>query len=167
MRLAYLSRTAPLLSVLSGMENVILPALYHRRYGREEAEQIACTLMEELQCHCDTTLLPAYLTPLQRTQLAIARAAILQPDALIMDEPYHELELSERSIIDDFLGHWGKQQALLIGTRSLRFVKIYADQIMFAGKDSVYHFAGWDELCQSENREIQNYLQQYHHNYDL
>ena len=167
MRLAYLSRTAPLLSVLSAMENVILPALYHQRYDRDAAEQIAVDLLADLQCECDLSLLPAFLTPLQRTQLAIARMAILDPDALFLDEPYHELELSERTLIDHFLEQWGQQHALIIGTRSLRFVRAYADRIIFAGNNSLYHFASWQDLCQSDHGEVQNYLQQYHHNYDL
>lgn len=167
LKIGFVSRTAPLLSVLNGLENVILPTLYHKRMSRAEAEAAAKGLLLELSCQADLSLLPAYLTPLERTQLAIARGIILEPPVMLLEEPYHELNSSERGSITSFLSAWSKEHSLVVSTSNLNFAKKQADRIIFADKEKILYFDSWQGFVQSDETLVKNYLQQYRDSYYL
>jgi ABC-type polar amino acid transport system ATPase subunit len=135
--------------------------------ARNEAEAVARMLLSRLDCHADLNLLPAYLTPLERTQLAIARAAIMEPAVLFLEEPYHELEHNEHNIINAFLKEWANNRALVISTRNLHFVKQQADQIIFAAAKKILYFDSWEAFNASEEMSVRVYLQQYRENYSI
>ena len=166
-KVGFVARTAPLLSVLNGIENVVLPALYHKIMTRNEAEAAARILLARLECTADMTLLPAYLTSLERTQLAIARAAILDPSVLFLEEPYHELEVNEHNIINAFLKEWAESRALVISTRNLYFVKQQADRIIFADENKILYFESWEAFSGSDDLDVMEYLHQYRENYSI
>jgi polar amino acid transport system ATP-binding protein len=167
LKLGFVTRTAPILSVLNGLENTVLPALYHKRMSRPEAESAARTLLQELRCEADLSLLPAYLTPLERTQLAIARAAILAPPVLLLEEPFHDLDIDEHDCINPYLGQWAKTHALVVSTRNLNFVKRYADRILFAGEDRILYFDAWQAFDDCPEGSVRDYLQHYRNSYDI
>lgn len=167
LKLGFVTRTAPLLSVLNGLQNVILPVLYHKMMSRDEAQSVARRYLEMLRCDADLTLLPAYMSPLERTQLAIARAALLDPAVLLLEEPYHELEIDEHEQINAFLVEWAKAHALVISTQNLRFVKRHADRIVFAGEDKVLYFESWNSFMESTDKRVRSYLEHYRRSYYL
>ncbi|MGM0593474.1 MAG: ATP-binding cassette domain-containing protein [Pseudomonadota bacterium] len=166
-RLGFVTRTAPLLSVLNGLDNITLPALYHRHLTRPQARRRAEELLQELAFEADTNSLPAYLSPLQRTQLAIARAAILSPPVLFLEEPFHGLDASEYGGIEPFLRRWSEQQALVVSTRNLRFVKRQGQQILFAAAEKILYFDNWAALTASTNRDVQKLLRNYRDNHHI
>jgi polar amino acid transport system ATP-binding protein len=167
LKLGFVDRTAPILSVLNGLENVILPTLYHKRMSRAEAETAAKGLLIELDCQADLSLLPAYLTPLERTQLAIARSVILEPPVMLLEEPYHELDSNENDRISTFLAEWSQKHSLVISTRNLNFVKNQANRIIFADQEKILYFDSWQEFVQSDETLVSKYLQQYRDSYYL
>ena len=166
-RIGFVTRRAPLLSVLNGLENVLFPALYHKLFPRKEAEQRARELIAQLHCHADLTLLPAYLTPLERTQLAIARAAILDPEVMFLEEPFHELDIRDHEEINEFLRAWTLHHALVMSTRNLHFVRHHSNQIVFAGIRGIHYFDSWETFTKSDAEEVQAYLRHYREIYEL
>ena len=161
-KLSYISRGGRLVSVLNGMDNIILPALYHKLYSPSEAIQKARALLTELQFIGDTQALPAFNTPLQNTQLAIARAMILEPLVLLLNHPYYKLEINEQNTINQFLQKWCVSRPLLISTNNQRFVKDRAEWIVFLGEQNIYHFSSWSDLCQNNSEEVLHYLKHFH-----
>ncbi|HEY9034681.1 MAG TPA: ATP-binding cassette domain-containing protein [Pseudomonadales bacterium] len=94
-RIAYLNRDSSLLSVLSMLDNIVQPALYHKLAERDELVARARALLDEIG-PLDPALLqqlPAYLDPRSYAQALLARALLLQPQILILD---------------DFFGHYDK-----------------------------------------------------------
>lgn len=166
-RIGFVTRRAPLLSVLNGLENVLLPALYHKHYNRREAEHRARELATELNCRANLQLLPAFITPLERVQLAIARAAILDPPVMFLEEPFHELDIEDHREISGFLRNWSEQHSLVMSTRDLHFVRHNDCQIIFAGCDGIYYFDSWRALRESEEKEPRSYLDDYQKFYQL
>lgn len=164
-QIGFVARGAPLLSVLPGLENVMLPALYHNRMTREEAKVRAIELLEENQCECDYSKLPAHLTQQQRLHLAIARATILEPEILFIDEPFSGLSLTEQRPVFDYLVGSRSKRALVVATHNLHLVKELAPQILFLGKSSAMHFANWSSLTTSQESEVVDYLELYQHHY--
>jgi len=166
-RIGFVTRRAPLLSVLNGLENVLLPALYHKRFDRFEAEARAHELIAKLHCHANLKALPAYLSPLERAQLAMARAAIMEPPVMFLEEPFHELDIEDHEEINEFLRGWGLAHSLVMSTRNLHFVRHHASKIIFAGHRGIHYFESWQELNACEAEEPQAYLRHYRQIYEL
>lgn len=166
-KLGYISRGAPLLSVISGIENVLLPSIYHGKYSRTAALAQAERLLGQLQFDGDANLLPAYLSDLQRTQLSLARTVMLEPAALLLNDPHYGLEPQECGVIDKFLLAWGQQRALLLASGNLYFVRNVANRILLFTEQEVFDFAGWEALCQSADPKVHDYLRRYHEHYVL
>ncbi len=164
-RIGYVARNAPLLSVLRGLDNVMLPALYHKRMSRVEAREKAIELIAQVGCKGDIHKLPAYLTQQQRLQLAIARATILTPEILFMEEPFYGLSLAEQQPIFQYLVNSGTRISLALATHNLRLVKASATQILFIDEKQLHCFNSWHELVNCEHQEVTQFLQQYQQQY--
>ena len=159
--IGYVAQGAPLLSVLRGLDNVTLPALYHKRLSRQEAQAKALELLALLDCRGDIHQLPAYLSPLQRLQLAIARATILDPAVLFVEKPLHHLSVEEQQPITRYIINSRTQRAQVIATDNLHLVKSSATQILFVGRQASHHFDSWQALLNSSIEEVAGYLTLY------
>jgi ABC-type polar amino acid transport system ATPase subunit len=164
-RIGFVARNAPILSVLRGLDNVMLPALYHKRLSHTDAHDKAMTLLAETGCSGNIHKLPAYLSHQQRLQLAIARATILDPSVLCIEEPFSGLSLAEQEPIYQYLLKSRNTRAQVVTTHSLRLVRELATQILFIGEQRVQHFAHWHELVASTCDEVIQYLQHYQQQY--
>jgi len=153
--IAYLSYNSRLLSILDGIENVKLPALYHQLGTRKYIEQKVYALLGELDYGANHTLLPDFMTVLQKHHLLIARAIILEPKLLFIENPFAGLELEEEKIIEAYLHSLVKDKNMtVISTHpSLEFVKHYADYIIHCTAVSFNFFDNWDDffVFQQEN----------------
>lgn len=146
--IAYLNYDSTLLSILSGIENVKLPALYHQLGTRAQIDEKARELLEELNYQADHTLLPAFMTMLQRRHLLIARTLMLQPQVLFIENPFDGLELEEAAILGEYLAHVVKNKgiALITSHANLDFVEHYADQIIYATERDFLFFQQWQKF---------------------
>lgn len=160
-QIGFVARNAPILSVLRGLDNVMLPALYHKRMSRHEAQQRAEQLIAEIGCHGDINKLPAYLSQQQRLQLAIARAIMLNPPVLFMEEPFIDLSLAEQQPIYHYLLNWSATHTLTVATHNLQLVRESATQILYIGNERIYNFDSWQAFAESEKQEIREYLRLY------
>ena len=166
-RIGFVGRTAPLLSVINGVRNVMLPVLYHRIGTTEEAESHAWELINALNYEANHELLPAYMSELQRKHLAIARALMLEPKVLFVSEPFSNLEIEERNLIEDYLlrvAHQDKH-ALVVASNDLIFAKRSVDHLIFADKKSVAQYDSWDTFLNSTNPAIQRFLELQRHSF--
>lgn len=160
-QLAYISRDVPLLSVLSGLNNVIFPALYHGQMQRDEAITKAHDIFTALGYSGDNSELPAFMEPLDKIQLALARAVMLDPKVLLLDDPWYSLDPHEYSKLNDFFHMWVQAGAIIMATSNMSFVKKYATQLYFVGRKEVFEFTSWSAMCHSEAEEIRHYLRQH------
>lgn len=163
--IGYVAHNAPILSVLNGIDNVMLPALYHKRMSRDEAEIKAMELITQVGFNGDINKLPAYLNQQQRLQLAIARATILDPVALFVENPFSSLSLAEQQPIYHYLVNSAPGRALALATHNLHLVRESATQILFISEQQVEHFHSWKDLSNCQHEEIVKYLQQYQQQY--
>lgn len=165
--IGFVARHAPLLSVLSGLQNVMLPALYHHLMDREEAHRRALELANEIGFSGDMQLLPAYLNRLQRTQLAIARTLILDPPIIFLETPFAGLSLAEQGTIQHYLSDWGQHRAIVAATHNLNLVKHCATQILFIAPQQNFLFSNWQEFIDSPEAAVNDYLARHHQHYQV
>lgn len=157
-RLAYISRETPLLSVVNGFLNLMIPAIYHEKGHRNELTKKAQQLLVDINFQGDTNTLPAYLSPLERVQLSILRAVMLEPDVLLLDDPWLAIDPFEYLHLNQFFVRWSESRTLITATSNLGFVRSHASTIYFVTTSEVLQFASWQSLCNSENLEVQDYL---------
>ena len=159
-RAAFISSDAPLLSVVDALVNVTLPANYHAIAPSAQVRVDAHNLLERLGWHGDLTLLPAFLDEHQRRLLALARALILKPVILFVDEPFRMSDVSgwrhfgavfEGLRRDDGL-------AVLMVTHNLPFVRESKARILYCGPQGTRMFAHWREFAQDADPTIVAFL---------
>ena len=160
LKAAYVLEGAPLLSVVNGLINVTLPAMYHRLGSAAQVQAAAQELLRFLDYPGRQALLPAYLNQHERLLLAIASCLMLSPELMFLDEPFH---MTDNACREREAVVYGKLTAekglgLLIATHNLGFVRRHADKIVFTHPGWVGCFAGWKAFNASERPEVRAFL---------
>ncbi|MDQ7791207.1 MAG: ABC transporter ATP-binding protein [Desulforudis sp.] len=101
-------------------QNVVL-GLELRGVGKSERLSRCEGIMNDLGLLAVKNLYPSQLSGGQRQRVAIARAMAVQPDLLLMDEPFSSLDaLTRENLQDNLLEIWsGRQMTVLIVTHNI------------------------------------------------
>ncbi|HEU5398629.1 MAG TPA: ATP-binding cassette domain-containing protein [Gammaproteobacteria bacterium] len=160
LKAAFVSEGAPLLSVVTGLTNVTLPAMYHRLANAEQARLQAEEILAFLDYPGRQDLLPAYLNQHERLLLAIARCLMLSPELMFLDEPFHMTDNACRERESGIYKKLATERGLtlLLATHNLGFVKRHADEIVFVHPQGVWHYAGWKEFATAAHRPVRDFL---------
>ena len=159
-RVAFISEGAPLLSVVSGLTNLTLPAMYHHLGTAERMRQLALDTLAFLNYPGRHDLLPAYLNQHERLLLAIARCLMLSPELLFLDEPFHMTDSACRERESEIYTRLAGERGLgvFLATHNLGFVKRCADEILFVHPAGVWLFDGWRSFASSGLTEVNMFL---------
>jgi NitT/TauT family transport system ATP-binding protein len=112
--------------------NVMFPMMATRRFRRAEAEARASAAIERVGLGKFRDAHPHMLSGGMKMRVAIARAMALEPDILLMDEPFAALDaLTRRAMQEDLLALWSQlrftvlfvthsiEEAIIVGSRIL------------------------------------------------
>lgn len=159
-KLAYVSSGTSLLSAANGLANVILPAKYHKFDEPQALRNQAMSLMLELGVQNQHDVLPAAMRRDQRYRLALARALMLNPEALVLENPFiHSDATGSRKLKQFFLTQAKTHNtALLIMSHDIDFSIKHAQQIIFVSGEQVHCFASAEQFIGSEISSIRRYL---------
>lgn len=87
----------------SVVDNIAFPLRKSGRFQRREAERRIAEIVELLGLETVRYLTPPELDQRQRYTVAIARALVVDPDVLLLDQPYRELDVAlQRQVRQDF-----------------------------------------------------------------
>lgn len=144
--IAYLYHNSALLSVLNGIDNVKVPAIYHQFAANIEIDKEAHALVGELEYGADHLILPAFMSTLQRRHLLIVRAIILKPQVLFIENPFTSLDREQVRVFGKYIASLVKSKNITVITSNanLDFVRSYADQMIYITSKNVHVFNHWE-----------------------
>lgn len=158
-KITFLDNRVNLLSTLSGMDNLQLPASYHKIANEQEIARRAENLLSLLAQAFDFAQLPAYFTRLQQRQLLILRSAMLDPQVLVVDDPYVGLALEEqqaiRQLLSDIVEVTG--MAIVLSSSDSSLVMGYPGVIVCFAKEETVWFDDWQKMLQSDHSDLACY----------
>ena len=160
LKAAFIAEGAPLLSVVTGLTNVTLPAMYHRLGHNLEIRASALETLKFLNYPGRDDVLPAYLNQHERLLLAIARCLMLSPELIFLDEPFHMTDSACRQRESDIYIRLSRERglAVLIATHNLGFVKRHADEILFLHPAGIMRYTSWKAFAESGHAGVRAFL---------
>jgi NitT/TauT family transport system ATP-binding protein len=88
-------------------ENVLFPLVTTGRHGRKAAEEVARNYIEKVKLTKFADSYPHTLSGGMKQRVAIARGMAMEPDILLMDEPFAALDaLTRQKMQDELLALW-------------------------------------------------------------
>jgi len=157
---AYIHADTAILSAANALQNLMLPAVYHHLGSSDDNMKKAQQLLHDIQAGENLELLPAYLRKEQRYKIAVARALMLNPQALLLDSPFSALELTSIEPFQKFLLNQVKDRniLLILVTHNVSFALKYSDQIIYLSGQQIFKFDKDKRIQDCTNAEINNYL---------
>jgi NitT/TauT family transport system ATP-binding protein len=91
------------------LQNVMFPLKVAKRLSHNEARDVALSYIEKVRLTEFANSYPHTLSGGMKQRVAIARGMAMQPDILLMDEPFAALDaLTRRRMQDELLELWGE-----------------------------------------------------------
>jgi NitT/TauT family transport system ATP-binding protein len=138
-------------------QNVLFPMKATRKFARADAVTRANAAIEKVKLSGFRDVYPHMLSGGMKMRVAIARAMALEPDILLMDEPFAALDaLTRRSMQQELLMLWEQlrftvlfvthsiEEAILIGSRIL-VLSPHPGRVRAELDASAFHFGNIDK----------------------
>jgi NitT/TauT family transport system ATP-binding protein len=132
-RLAYVFQSPRLLPWKDALDNAAFGLeMRHPRMGREERRTRAAVQLKRMGLGADMHKMPSMLSGGERQRVAIARALALDPDIVLMDEPFSALDPNTRVRLRQQLVELWQETAktILFVTHDVDEALVLADRIV-------------------------------------
>jgi phospholipid/cholesterol/gamma-HCH transport system ATP-binding protein len=152
--MGFLFQSAALFDSLSLYENLALPLKRLRaKKSDEEIRAIVQENLDEVGLGKDGRKMPSELSGGMRKRAGLARALMLEPHILLVDEPSSGLDRVTESEIDDLLLRVRERDktTMLIVTHDIREARRIGDRVAVLDKGSLIAVGSVDELANNEN----------------
>ena len=117
---------------LSILDNITLAPVKVQKRPKQDAEQQAIELLEQMGIGEQAHKYPAQLSGGQQQRVAIARALALQPEVMLFDEPTSALDPERVKEVLDAMRQLARGgMTMVVVTHELGFAKEVADRVMF------------------------------------
>ena len=157
---AYIHANTTILSAANALQNLMLPVMYHKTGQPDKHRAYAEQLLTDIEAGDDLEQLPAYLNKEQRYKIAVARALMLKPKALLINNPFTSLEHISIRAFQQFLLNKVRNEnmLLLLVTHNIKFALEHSDQIIYVSDQNILQFDNDNRIQDCDNPEVRDYL---------
>ncbi len=154
-KIGFLFQSAALFDSFTVGDNLAMPVHYFDK-KQKSPEQIQAEVKEMLSqvgLEKDMDKLPGELSGGMRKRAGLARALVLNPKLLLVDEPSSGLDRITASEIDHLLMKFKKERntTMIIVTHDVRGTRRIADKVAVLDRGSLVGFGTIEELDRSDN----------------
>jgi phospholipid/cholesterol/gamma-HCH transport system ATP-binding protein len=153
-RIGFLFQSAALFDSFSLHDNLAVPLKRLRaKTPDEEIESIVQKNLDDVGLGKDGRKMPAELSGGMRKRAGLARALMLGPSILLIDEPVSGLDRVTASEIDDLLLRVRKRDntTMVIVTHDTREARRLGDRVGILDNGNLIAIGGMDELARNQN----------------
>ena len=152
-KMGFLFQNAALFDFLTLYDNLALPLRRLTRKSDQEIDEIIDRVLHQVGLGGDREKMPLELSGGMKKRAGLARALVLEPEILMVDEPSSGLDRITASEIDELLMHCKTERgtALIIVTHDVHGARRVADRVAVLDKGNLVAFGSVEEVSQSEN----------------
>lgn len=138
-RIGYVPEVSSLLANLSLFDNVALPLRYHRRFSEEEVQYRVRKLLAQFKVDRYQVSYPAAVSPMNRKLARLARAMILDPVLVLVDDLEDDLTPASCRMVLEILDQMKRERgtAFLLTGHSVRAVGGLVDKVAWLREHSL------------------------------
>ncbi|MDH5446512.1 MAG: ATP-binding cassette domain-containing protein [Gammaproteobacteria bacterium] len=161
-KIAYLGKHTRLMSVLSVLDNIVVPALYHKLDEPKSIFAKAKRLLAEIESFDMSVLhqLPDSIDRHTYGWTLIVRALLLKPKVVILDNFFRAYTKNDTESMLQFICSKVERQSMaaLLYHHDLHLLLDHSTASIFIGNDSIIEFQNNNELLQCKNEEVIDFL---------
>ena len=142
-RAGYMFQTEALMPWRTALDNVLLGLQYHHTEA-QEAQRLAMDWLSRVGLSGFEDRYPHQLSGGMRKRVALAQTLVLDPDIILMDEPFSALDIQTRQLMEtEVLALWARQKkAVLFITHDLDEAIAMSDRVVVLSAGPATHPMG-------------------------
>lgn len=155
-----LFESSALVSRLTLLENVELPLVEHTEMSAAAAREKAAELLHEVGVTGDIERTSELVSRLDRRRAALARALVLEPRLLLIDEPGHGLDADATAEFDETLHSLQHRYgcAALICSQEVRYAFRFPGAVSVIAGGRVVEHGDLDHLRRSRHETVRRFI---------
>ena len=153
-KMGFLFQNAALFDFLTLYDNLALPLRRLTRKSDQEIDQIIDRVLRQVGLSGDRHKMPQELSGGMRKRAGLARALVLEPEILLVDEPSSGLDRITASEIDDLLLEQKRRTTMIIVTHDVHGARRIADRFAVLDRGDLAAFGTAQELENHENQVV-------------
>jgi phospholipid/cholesterol/gamma-HCH transport system ATP-binding protein len=152
-KMGYLFQDAALFDSLTLYENLALPLSRLTEKSKPEIDDVVHQVLTDVGLGADGAKYPSALSGGMKKRAGLARALVLEPKILLVDEPSSGLDRITASEIDELLMRCKTERgtSVIIVTHDVHGARRVADRVAVLDKGNLVAFGTVDEVSQSED----------------
>lgn len=155
-KIGFLFQSAALFDSLTLHDNLAFPLRRLTRKSKPEIEQIVDHVLGQVGLANDKCKLPGELSGGMRKRAGLARALVLEPSILLVDEPSSGLDRVTASEIDELLLEQKRKRhtTMVVVTHDVRGAKRVCDRVAVLEGGKLAAFGGMQELENHQDEDV-------------
>lgn len=144
----------------TNFENVALPLREHTNLPEEVIREMVRMKLSIVGLEGLEHRLPADVSGGQRKRVALARAAILDPEIIFCDEPSAGLDPIVAAGLDEILRRFQElfEMSMVVVTHELESIKILADRVIMLADGKIQAIGTVEELTDSSKKKVHDFF---------